>query len=455
MERLLCLFIIQLNYATLILKIWISILNLGVSDKHPDENELIRLYNGMSFLSATGTVPVMLFAWYVDFVTVYFYITIPIFCLYVSILTLNAFGKITLARYFISIGSPIWIGGSNLLAGGYFCQGLGITASLAITYVVFQKKPKTRIALFILHLILYFFSSIYITLYQPILGVIDFPYDEFMVFIAGLGWTSMVLYKFNKDQAMLVKDLKINNQDLKNTTEELERFTYIASHDLKSPLRTIISFIGLIERDVKREKYDNVLNNLNFVKTGAKQMNFLVQDILEFSTLNKHDKTTYTLIDFNRVFEKAQHNLIGEIQEKKAIIHCEPLPHFNCNELDFLLLFQNFIQNGIKYNESEQPTISISSVETPDTLSLIFKDNGIGIEEQYHEQIFQFFKRLHTADKYQGTGLGLGVCKKIITSYDGDVTIDSQIGKGTTFTIIFPIDQTITSATEVLEEVNM
>jgi light-regulated signal transduction histidine kinase (bacteriophytochrome) len=174
---------------------------------------------------------------------------------------------------------------------------------------------------------------------------------------------------------------------------------------------------------------------MQFVKSGAQQMNTLVQDILEISTLNNPDEKKKTKVDLNEVLTKVQANLTEEINSKNAVVNADVLPYYYCDEAEFLLLFQNMIQNGIKYNESKIPTIDISSQRTKKQLLISFKDNGIGIDNEYHSQIFQFFKRLHTSEKYQGTGLGLGLCKKIVNSYGGDIEVDSVSGKGSTFRI--------------------
>ena len=422
----------------MILKAWKWVSEFGVSEEHPEENALIRSYNRMSFISAVGVMEVMAAAWYMGFSKTYIFIISFICFIYLGTIGLNYFGKIHAARYCVSIGSPTWICTAYILMGGYFNQGLAIVASMAITYVAFQKVVKIRRRILLYHLFIFLIAFVYVKLNGPILGILDFPLDEIVVFVGGLGWTIIVLFTFDKDRAKLIYDLQKNNAELKNTTEELERFTYIASHDLKSPLRTITSFIGLIERDIKKQKFEGLEEKLHFVKTGAEQMNFLVQDILELSQLKSLEKAERTMLDLNLVLEKAKTNLTEEIAEKNATIHSENLPSFFGNEIEFLLLFQNFIQNGIKYNNSDHPIITISTFQTEDTFSLSFRDNGIGIEEKYYDQIFQFFKRLHNADEYQGTGLGLGVCKKIISNYEGTVEIDSLVGSGTTFTILFP-----------------
>ncbi len=427
----------------MLLKIWNWISNLGVSPDHQEENELVQLYNRMSLLSGLGTISMISAAWMMDFSGTYIFVTFFVASLYFIVIALNWWGKIFAARFCISFGSPLWLSTTYFMLGGYFAQGLGILASMAITYVAYKKKPKARMLLLIFHVLIFFVASASVNTYGPVLGVIDFPYDEITVFIGGLGWATIVLYKFDRDRTALLKTLKTNNLELKNTTEELERFTYIASHDLKSPLRTIISFIGLIERDIEREQYTKIEKNLSFVKTGAEQMHFMVQDILELSTLKNHKVSDRIPVDLNLVLEKAIQNLNEDIKEKNALLHYDPLPHFVGNELEFLLLFQNFIQNGIKYNQSAQPTIHIAASELDKNLRITFSDNGIGIDEKYHQQIFQFFKRLHNANQYSGTGLGLGLCKKIINNYQGQIEIESFIGQGTTFTIILPITEVV------------
>lgn len=425
----------------MILQLWNWICDFGVSSSSPEEHELIRLYNGMSFLSGIGILCVTVSAYLIDFSPTYVLVTLFIFLEYVAILLLNFFGKIQAARYFVSIGSVVWVAVSYVFVGGYFCQGVAVIATMAITYVGFQGQPAVRIRLFVFQIVLFFLSIVYVNFFGPIFGVIDFPYDEIMVCLGGVGWGIILLHKLNRDQSNLVSSLKENNQELQSTTEELERFTYIASHDLKSPIRTIISFTGLVERDLKNENYENIPKNLSYIRTGAEQMYFLVQDILELSRLKESLQSERPITDLNVVYEKAKQNLKEEISEKNAILTCGRLPHFPANELEFILIFQNIIQNGIKYNESPRPSVRISSQEGNQFLTIRFEDNGIGIEKKYHDQIFQFFKRLHTPIEYQGTGLGLGLCKKIVTDYGGKIEVESNEGSGTVFTIVLPKPQ--------------
>lgn len=425
----------------MISQIWDTISNFGISEEHPEEHFLIGLFNQISFYSAISTFLVLLSAILFNMELVYIGIVIMILSMYVSTLILNYFGKTNLSKFVVTIGSPLWISTSNLLVGGFFSQSLAIASSMLITYVFFRENKIRCYCLEAFHLLVYFASIGYVKLFNPIFSVQDYIVDEIAVLLGGLGWMVVVLISYDKDKNKLINDLKEKNIQLKETTEELERFSYIASHDLKSPLRTITSFIGLIERDVKKRNFGSISEKLHFVKTGAEQMNFLVQDILELSKLKHSENSQRVLIDLNEVLEKAKTNLTEEIRSREVKIYAEDLPSFKCNEVEMLLLFQNFIQNGIKYNESKKPIIAISSFETNDSLCLSFRDNGIGIAEEYYDQIFQFFKRLHNSDEYQGTGLGLGLCKKIIKSHGGEVEVDSVVGAGSTFTIKFPLEK--------------
>jgi light-regulated signal transduction histidine kinase (bacteriophytochrome) len=125
------------------------------------------------------------------------------------------------------------------------------------------------------------------------------------------------------------------------------------------------------------------------------------------------------------------------IQKNAEVIACS-LPKIVGRRYEFMALFQNLIENGIKYNESGNPRIIIKTKALKDEFVIAFHDNGIGIEAAYYEKIFKFFKRLHTQEQYQGTGIGLSLCKKIVRKYDGDITVSSEVGKGTTFRIILP-----------------
>ena len=167
-------------------------------------------------------------------------------------------------------------------------------------------------------------------------------------------------------------------------------------------------------------------------------MHYLVSDILELSLINIESKEQREWTDLNDVIEKSISNLQQEISEKEAVVNIPDLPVYLCNSVEFVLVFQNIIQNSIKYNKSKTPTVNVRAEQTKNQLFIHFEDNGIGIEEKYFDRIFEFFKRLHTQKAYKGTGMGLGLCKKIVQSYNGDISVQSKVGEGSVFTIQLP-----------------
>ena len=240
--------------------------------------------------------------------------------------------------------------------------------------------------------------------------------------------------RYNETNKQLLKTLETNNQRLKVANEELERFAYIASHDLKTPLRTIISFTGLLERDFKRNKLDSFPDYFNYVKEGAKQMDSLISSTLEYSKMNHEIHIEKKEVDLNVIVDDIKMKLLQNYGDA-VIIEKDELPVVLAEEGQMTLLFQNLIENGLKYNQKTNKIVQISSKIESEKILITIKDNGIGISKEYHEQIFNMFKRLHTSNQYEGTGLGLAICKKIVDRMNGKIWLESEEGNGTTFFI--------------------
>jgi PAS domain S-box-containing protein len=234
------------------------------------------------------------------------------------------------------------------------------------------------------------------------------------------------------------KDLAHTNKKLIVKNEELARFAHIASHDLKEPLRNISSFVGLINLKSKKEELSKeILEYLHFIKLNTHQMHTIITDVLEYS---KFDKNEFSIesVDVPQIVEEVKISLSNFIAENNAQIKTYNLPIFTSNRGFLFLLLKNLINNGIKYNESSVPTIEISCIEEKTQYIFKIKDNGIGIDSAYHDQIFTMFKRLHTRERYKGSGLGLALCKRIVERMNGRVTVESEVGIGSTFTIVHP-----------------
>jgi signal transduction histidine kinase len=233
-------------------------------------------------------------------------------------------------------------------------------------------------------------------------------------------------------------ELSNMNNRLGQSNNELERFAYIASHDLKSPLRNIISFLNLIERKLANTDDPEIKEYFKFATDNAKQMHTLIQDVLEFSQIDNNQENTKDNVDFNASMLQVVHNLRETIEQKQATVIVNELPNLFINQVHIIQLFQNLIGNGLKYNESVNPEVCIEHTNENGKHIFSIKDNGIGIPKEFHIQIFEMFKRLHTKDKYKGTGIGLAVCQKIVNNLGGKIWLDSSVGEGTTFYISIP-----------------
>ncbi len=234
------------------------------------------------------------------------------------------------------------------------------------------------------------------------------------------------------------EELTTFNHKLEQSNNELERFAYIASHDLKSPLRNIISFLNLIQRKVRNQEDKDLKEYLRFATENAKQMNVLIQDVLEFSRVESSHDVPSENVDLNESMMMVVQNLQETMQSKNAIVYADALPVVHSNSVQMLQLFQNLVGNGIKYNKSYQPEVKISHKKMNGHHLFCIQDNGIGIDTQYHDQIFEMFKRLHTREEYNGTGIGLAICKKIVSGMGGEIWLDSEPNEGAKFYFTVP-----------------
>lgn len=230
------------------------------------------------------------------------------------------------------------------------------------------------------------------------------------------------------------------NDLLIKSNKELERFAYIASHDLKTPLRNIISFVGLVEKSIATKTYDNIPEFIGYLKMYSKNMLQIVEDVLELSRVNNHI-LKLEKVKLDELMVMVDFNLQKEIAAKNVKIECSSFPEFRANKSQILQVFQNLIENGIKYNNSAMPFIQISYTPTGKYHHFTIRDNGIGISEEYHEKVFEMFRRLHSINEYEGTGIGLALCKKIIESHGGNIEIRSPKKGGTE--VIFQIPRKV------------
>jgi signal transduction histidine kinase len=370
-------------------------------------------------------------------------VLIPILMFFVGELVLSYLKLHNLARYAANIVLPLLLTAVLLLYGPSI--GGGYTLFVFITTaIIFHKKWTVRIALIVFILLLFTGSSIALLSISPPLADRVDPLDSIITFIGtSLAVSLMITYffhenqKYEAEQAQLMKSLKASNAALQKANIELERFAYIASHDLKTPIRNISSFLGLAERDLKKGKYDDLHTFFGYAKAGAHQMNTLVEDILDFSRLNstKAQKTEST--NLNELVTSCIEQLSATYGDRFEV-KMHHLPTVQTSPSLLSILCMNLLDNAIKYNTTDRPTIEVLAQSYSESWIISFKDNGIGIAPEFQDKVFDMFQRLHPPDQYSGTGIGLAMCKKVTQRLGGTIQLRSQPGKGSTFLVSLP-----------------
>jgi light-regulated signal transduction histidine kinase (bacteriophytochrome) len=233
--------------------------------------------------------------------------------------------------------------------------------------------------------------------------------------------------------------LKLKLEELARSNEELEQFAYVSSHDLQEPLRMITSYLQLLQRKYQGNLDDKADKYIHFAVDGASRMQNLINDILEYSRVTRTSREPkFTNCKF--ILNQALAGLKVVIKENKATISHDTLPDIMVDPTQLVQVLQNLILNGIKFHGEETPKIHITAEKKASEWVFSVHDNGIGIDPQYSEKIFEVFKRLHTRERYPGTEIGLAVCKKIIERQGGHIWVESELGKSSTFYFTLPID---------------
>lgn len=232
--------------------------------------------------------------------------------------------------------------------------------------------------------------------------------------------------------------LKEYAENLKRSNEDLELFVHIATHDLQEPVRGIVNYTQLLLNQCREGKSPQTEKYLKIIENAGLQMNILVNDLREYSRVRTHAKSLEQ-VDTGTILMHALNNLQLVIKETRASITHDPLPVVLADATQITQVFQNLIDNAIKFRgEGVIPQIHISAVSLDGMWQFAVRDNGIGIPRDYLDKIFILFERLHGRDAYPGTGLGLALCKRIIERHGGRIWVESEVGKGSTFYFTLP-----------------
>ncbi|MEV0587468.1 ATP-binding protein [Nonomuraea sp. NPDC050310] len=220
--------------------------------------------------------------------------------------------------------------------------------------------------------------------------------------------------------------------ELRRSNGDLEQFAYVASHDLQEPLRKVASFTQILDQRYGDQLDDRARQYMHFAVDGAKRMQSLINDLLDFSRVDRMGGEKAP-ISAELPLRAAVRNLEAQIEESGATVTHDELPEVLGNHTSLTQLFQNLIGNAVKFRSAEPPVVHVSARPAGDGLwEFSCADNGIGVEEKYAERIFLLFQRLHPRDAYHGTGIGLAVCRKIVENHGGTIWVDTSVQEGTT-----------------------
>ncbi|MBO9681650.1 MAG: PAS domain S-box protein [Flavisolibacter sp.] len=258
--------------------------------------------------------------------------------------------------------------------------------------------------------------------------------DENGVYRGALAMVTDITTRKQQDELLKKHEasLELKNRELRQKNRELEQFAYIASHDLQEPLRTVHSFSSQLQKQYSGQLDDLAKKYLFFIQQGSERMKTLITDLLDYSRIGRQKELK--TIDCNELIENVIADLHTAIQESQVEIQKENLPVVNGYSTEMKQLFQNLISNAIKFRKKEvAPKVQICSQPINGGWEFSVKDNGIGIAEEHNERIFVIFQRLHSRSEYEGTGIGLSHCKKIVELHGGKIWVNSRPGEGSSF----------------------
>ncbi len=256
-------------------------------------------------------------------------------------------------------------------------------------------------------------------------------------------WVIVTLMRDITEARRAEEEIRQRVAELTRSNQELEQFAYVTSHDLSEPLRMVASYTQLLSRRYADKFDDDGREFIKYAVDGAQRMKQLIDDLLMYSRAGR-SKVPMRQIRLDRALDDALANLANAIERNGAVIERGPMPELVCEKAGLTQVFQNLVGNAIKFRGEAPPVVRITAVEDAQFWTISVADNGIGIAPEYFQRIFIIFQRLHSRTKYEGTGIGLSICKKIVERHGGQFTVASGPGQGTTFS--FTLSKSLTES---------
>ncbi len=356
----------------------------------------------------------------------------------------NTKGNYRLSIMIIFISIDLLLMYTSIITGNKFLIALSYIINMLIVFFFFDELSYRF--LFACFQIVLFSIVVYLILdvriYSPepkattINTIIVYTLCYFLIFIlAKLSGDMNVRSHFQKKK--LLNSLQEKNKEIEDAYKGMEEFAYAISHDFKAPLRNMNGFAGLLSRDLAKGKTQNLEDYAKFIQDNSNKLSRMIDDVLSYSRLGSEQYGEKSVVDINKLLEYQSLQLKN--MHPNAVFELEDIPPIQGNKSKLTMLFQNLMENGLKYNDKEQPLIRIESRSNGVNRYISIQDNGIGIDKEHEESIFQLFRRLHTDEEYEGTGIGLANCKKIVEDHlEGNIILESEKGAGSTFIISIP-----------------
>lgn len=366
-------------------------------------------------------------------------------------LLLNALGKFKISTVMAHIAFSLLFCAGALTSGVIFICCLMNLLWMVISFR-FLESPKERLILSGLQLI-FVNATIFVAahLHKDVVSSAYIPIERSIVYSLIFGFLYFIIKRvtdqsrkdFDQINQLVLEleqkneNIERNNMKLKRAYDELERFSHIISHDLKTPLRNMNTYASLLQRDVQNKKDSKVLEYSDNIRSNGLKLTNMINDVLAYSKLNAFQNSKRELIQLKEIIVPIKNSLKQIYPNSEVELKSDGKLFSSSTKLT--MLFQNLIENGLKYNKStnKKVTVYFNSKQRHNVITVT--DNGIGIPEEYQEQIFKLFSRLHSDGEFEGTGIGLSTCKKIVEEHlNGELTVSSIPNKGTTFKIIVP-----------------
>ncbi len=426
-----------------VLSVYLSLLNLGTQDvDHHNQQKYIRLCNFVSLITFIGALIYVVFAiiwenWY----WLGAVLALGVTC--VSVLMLNSFGKTNISRlvYLLVVNALVYLNALFIGPNGHLEQYFAV--AVIVPFLIYDLKETAMIVFgVILPIVLIYTFDFVSPLFlnynltpaqQSIMERVNIM-GQLALAIAGV----YQLVNLNKKTELELEasnaQMMLQTAELRRSNSDLEQFAYIISHDLKAPVRNISSFMNLLVNKYSTELSPEAKEFVGYSHTGAKRLERLIDDVLAYCRIGTNLPRPVP-VNVNDIISTIRFELRDKLSLANGTININrELPVVNNVHASLMYhVFQNLISNGLKFNKSDKPEIEVSWTNSLNYYTFSVHDNGIGISKEYTTTIFQMFRRLHGEQEYDGTGIGLAICKKIVEYYHGEIWFESEAGKGTTF----------------------